>query len=109
MTLRMTNVPVLIALALGVPMALAQQPAAPAMATVPQHTCMKPELPGAFADSRRFDRFNKEGKAYSDCIKKFVDETKAVSDANIEAGNKAINEYNAFAKEVEERQAAVKK
>ena len=75
---------------------------------MPATTCVKPDLPGAFADSRRFERFNKEGKAYSDCIKKYVDETKALSDATIEAGNKAIKEYNAFVAEVDERAAAKK-
>jgi hypothetical protein len=78
------------------------------MPAVPAPTCVKPEFPGAFADSRRFERFNKEGKTYSDCIKKYVDETKILSDAIIEAGNKAVKEYNAFAAEVEERQAAKK-
>ncbi len=98
----------LAAIALTASIAGAQQPAASAMPTVPASTCVKPDLPGAFADSRRFERFNKEGKAYSDCIKKYVDETKGLSDALIEAGNKAINEYNAFAKEVEERMPAKK-
>jgi len=89
--------------------ASAQQPATPAMPTVPAPTCVKPEFPGAFADSRRFDRFNKEYKAYSDCIKKYVDDTKVLADAMVEAGNKAIKEYNTFNEELAERQAAVKK
>ena len=71
-------------------------------------TCVKPDLPGAFADSRRFERFNKEGKVYGECIKKYVEETKAFSDAYLEAGNKAIKDYNAFVAEVDERAAAKK-
>jgi hypothetical protein len=101
-------VPLLVALAFGASIASAQQPAAPTMPTVPAPTCVKPEFPGAFADTRRFDRFNKEYKAYAECIKKYVDETKVLSDAIIEAGNKAIKEYNAFNEELTERQAAKK-
>lgn len=89
-------------------LAVAQQPAAPPTPAAPQNTCVKPEFPGAFADSRRFDRFNKEYKVYSDCIKKYVDETKAIADAAVEAGNKAIKEFNEFSAELAERQAAKK-
>jgi hypothetical protein len=109
MTFRRAAVPALAAIAFAASIAGAQQPAAPAMPAVPQHTCVKPEFPGPFSDSRRLDRFNKEAKAYADCMKKYTDETKALSDAVIEAGNKAIKEYNAFAAEIEERAAAVKK
>jgi hypothetical protein len=108
MMFRTTAVPILAAIAFTASIAGGQQPAAPAMPAIPQHTCVKPEFPGAFADSRRFDRFNKEYKAYSDCIKKYVDETKVLSDAIVEAGNNAIKEYNAFSAELAERQAAKK-
>jgi hypothetical protein len=108
MMFRIAAVPTLAAIAFMASVAGAQQPAAPAMPAIPQHTCVKPEFPGAFADSRRFDRFNKEYKAYSDCIKKYVDETKVLSDAIVEAGNNAIKEYNAFSAELAERQAAKK-
>jgi hypothetical protein len=108
MTSRMTVASPLLVFVFGASIALAQQPAAPAMPAVPQHTCVQPEFPGAFADSRRFDRFNKEYKAYSECIKKFTDETKVLSDAIVEAGNKAIKEFNAFSAELAERQAAKK-
>jgi hypothetical protein len=102
MIFRVVAAHTLVTIALTASIAGAQQPAAPA---IPALTCVKPELPGAFADSRRLDRFNKEGKTYGDCIKKYVDETKAISDAAIEAGNKAIKDYNAFAAEVEEKAA----
>ncbi|MEO8740057.1 MAG: hypothetical protein ABI537_10180 [Casimicrobiaceae bacterium] len=93
--------------------ALAQQPApAPtgtAAVAVPPPTCAKPEFPGAFSDQRRFDRFNKDSKTYTDCIKKYIAETKAVADANIAAGNAAIKDFNAYIEEVDARQAAMKK
>ena len=69
-------VPALAVLAFIASIAGAQQPAATAMPAVPASTCVKPEFPGPFADSRRIDRFNKEYKTYADCIKKYVDETK---------------------------------
>jgi hypothetical protein len=98
----------LAALALMASIAGAQQPSAPAMPSVPAPTCVKPEFPGAFSDSRRFDRFNKEYKIYGECIKKYVEETKTAADAIIESGNKAIKEFNAFNDELAERQAAKK-
>ena len=105
---RTAAVPTLATIAFMASVAGAQQPAAPAMPAVPQHTCVKPEFPAAFADSRRFDRFNKEYKAYAECIKKYVADTKAVADAIVEAGNNAIKEYNTFNEELAERQAAKK-
>lgn len=93
--------------------AFAQQPApAPAgtaTITVAPPTCVKPEFPMQFSDQRRFDRFNREAKTYADCIKKYIADTKAVSDANIEAGNNAIKDFNAYIEEVDARQAAMKK
>jgi hypothetical protein len=88
----------------------AQQPEpAPNVPPVPPPTCTKPDFPGPFSDQRRFDRFNKDSKGYADCIKKYVAETKAVSDAYIEAGNSAIKQFNDFIADVDARQAAVKK
>ena len=107
MMFRTSAVP-MVAFAFIASIAGAQQPAAPAIPAMPQNTCVKPEFPGPLADSRRFDRFNKEYKAYSECIKKYVEETKAVSDAAVEAGNKAIKEFNEFSAELAERQAAKK-
>jgi hypothetical protein len=109
MMFRTAVVPTLAAIAFMASVAGAQQPAAPAMPAMPAPTCAKPEFPGAFADSRRFDRFNKEYKAYAACIKQYVDETKVLADAIVEAGNKAIKEYNTFNEELAERQAATKK
>src|SRR5712672_3064141 len=106
MTFRTAAAPTLAAIAFVASVAGAQQPADPAMPALP---CVKPEFPGAFPDSRRFDRFNKEYKAYAACIKKYVDDTKALADAIVEAGNKAIKDYNTFNEELAERQAATKK
>ena len=109
MMFRTAAAPTLAAIAFVASVAGAQQPADPAMPAVPALTCVKPEFPGAFPDSRRFDRFNKEYKAYAACIKKYVDDTKVLADAFVEAGNKAIKDYNTFNEELAERQAATKK
>jgi hypothetical protein len=95
----------LAAIAFTASIAGAQQPAASAMPAVPAPTCVKPEFPNNLADARRIERFNKESKTYGECIKKYIDETKALADAVIEAGNKAIKEYNAFIEALAEREA----
>lgn len=88
----------LLAAALAAP-AYAQQPAPP-MPAVPPHNCVKPQFPGAQAPQNRIDAFNRQFKAYGDCIKKYVSDAKALSDASIAAANNAINEFNQFAVEV---------
>lgn len=93
----------LLTAALAAP-AYAQQPA-PAMPAVPPHNCVKPELPGIQAQQNRINAFNREFKAYGDCIKKYVSDAKALSDASIAAANSAINEYNQFAIEVNPQNA----
>ena len=75
--------------------AQAQDPAK-AMPTIPPATCVKPDFPQKFADQRRLDRFNKEMKAYSECVKKYSDDMKAISDAAIASGQALIDEYNAL-------------
>ena len=94
---------ILLTAALAAP-AYAQQPA-PAMPVVPPHTCVKPELPGIQAPQNRINAFNSKFKAYGDCIKKNMSNTKALSDASIAAANSAINEYNQFAIEVNPQNA----
>lgn len=70
--------------------------AQPTTVAIPKPTCVKPDYPQKFADQRRFDRFNKESKAYTDCVTKYVDEMKAISDAAVASGKALIDEYNAL-------------
>lgn len=89
--------------------AQAQQPApqAPtAMPTIPPATCVKPEYPQKFADQRRLDRFNKEIKTYTDCVKKYIDDMKALADAAIDASKIVIDEYNALTADYNSRRDA---
>lgn len=95
---------------------LAQTPAAPAtgpntpvtMPEVPKATCVKPELPRAFADSRRLDRFNKDYHAYGDCVKKYIDDTNALATATLASGKSVLDEFNAFNAELKEYQESKK-
>jgi hypothetical protein len=82
-------------------------PAVPAgMPPIPPPTCVKPEYPQKFADQRRFDRFNKESKTYTDCVTKYTDDMKALSDAAIARGQALINEYNAVTADYNSRSTA---
>ena len=80
--------------------------ALPAGVAIPPPTCVKPDYPQKFADQRRFDRFNKESKAYTDCVTKYVDEMKAISDAAVASGKALIDEYNALTADYNSRQPA---
>lgn len=93
----------------------APAPAAPsaAAASVPPLKCEAPTLPGrSLLDDvsirRKFDR---DLKTYGDCMKAYVAERKTSADslnaqaqANIEAGNKAVTEYNTLMQSFKEAQ-----
>jgi Spy/CpxP family protein refolding chaperone len=95
--------------------AFAQAPApAPARPApeVPKPKCEpKPEFPGRLAmtsDSRR-RLFQREYKDYSDCMKAYVQDRQAASEANLAAGNAAVVEFNDVAKKLNEAQAEANK
>ena len=82
-------------------MAAAQTPAAPpAMPAIPPHQCVKPEIPAESVAATRINTFNRNITAYSECIKKYVEDTKALMSAAQAAGNAAVDEFNKFAAEV---------
>ena len=93
-------------------LAIAQTPApAPAPADVPKPKCdPRPEYPGRLAmqsDLRR-NAFNRELKAYKDCMMAYVDERKAQYAGNLSAANAAISEYNDTMKKIAAEQEAAK-
>ena len=98
-------------LALGPPPPLAQAPAAPD-ATVPPAKCEpKPAYPGAKAiqhDMKR-EQFQKELKAYQDCVKNYVAERKAYIEASNAAIRTAVEEHNAVMTKIREEQDAARK
>jgi len=98
----------LIAASLLATTAFAQEAAAPATApaaaapAAPKHECKAPSHPGRSASQIRMDAFNKQHKAYGECMKKFIDEQVAVSNAAASVGNAAIKEYNDYVKALNE-------
>jgi predicted CopG family antitoxin len=86
--------------------AFAQQPPS---SDVPAHSCgAKPEYPGRLvmtSDLRR-RAFDRELKTYSDCMKAYVESRKKAADANMAAGNAAIEEYNSVIKKIKDEEEA---
>ncbi len=74
--------------------------AAPAAPVIAPNTCVKPEYPGKMASSQRFNAFNREYTAYGECVKKYVEETKALMNAAIAAVNGAVEDFNKFTAEI---------
>jgi hypothetical protein len=100
------------ALLLAATTAGAQQPAAGA-ADIPQMKCEpKPTVPGQrmMEDPGIRRRVEREMKTYGDCVKAYVAERQAAAKslqeaakANADAGNTAVNEYNAFVKQMNDK------
>jgi hypothetical protein len=85
--------------------------------TVPPHSCVQPKIPTEHETTRlrgdaynkAIEAFNKEYRAYGECIKKYVDETRAWGKEIADAGNKAVDEYNKFTADLREKLEADKK
>lgn len=108
----------LVAIAVVPPAVYAQQPApaaTPAALAIPKNSCVKPSVPkssgtllGGPSDAQRMNNFNRDYKAYSDCIKKYVEDTNAIASAANAAGKAAIDEFNAVTAEANARNEAAK-
>jgi len=71
------------------------QTAAQPEATVAKPSCTRPgDFPGSLATDRQRQTWQKEYTAYSDCMKKFISEQKALAEPYLKAYNAAIDEYN---------------
>jgi hypothetical protein len=66
--------------------------------TEPKHNCAKPENPGKMASETRMKGFQKEVNDFRDCVNKFAQEQRTLSETHMTAGNKAIEEFNTFVK-----------
>jgi hypothetical protein len=78
-------------------------------AEIPKHKCESPpEVPGRIVSQQRgvLERFNKELKAYQDCMTAYLEERKADMKAHQEAANATIEEYNAAMRAINEAQKA---
>jgi len=83
----------------------------PSEPPVAKHNCTMPgEFPGSLATDRQRQTWQKEYTAYSDCMKKFISEQKALAEPYLKAYNAAIDEYNAtikvFNEQIEKARAA---
>ena len=78
---------------------------------VPKPACdPKPEFPGRLAmqsDNRR-KQFQKEMDTYKECMVAFIDARKAAAQANTEAANGAVDEFNNTMKKINEAITAAK-
>lgn len=103
-----------IALCVGTTAALAQAPAAPAAPAapeVPPAKCEpKPAYPGlkALQDEGKRETFQKDLKAYQDCIKAYVAVRTAAVNANNAAMRAAVEEHNAIMTKIRTDQDAAK-
>lgn len=89
------------ALAFACSAAFAQAPAA----EVPKASCEpKPSLP-LINDKMVQRNFDRDLKAYKDCIKVYVDAREAAIKANQEAANAAISEYNGVLTTLKDQQS----
>jgi hypothetical protein len=80
------------------------QTATPSDAAVAKPNCTAPgDFPGSLASDRQRQQWQKEYTGYSDCMKKFINEQKALADPYLKAYNAAIDEYNAKIKVLNEQ------
>jgi hypothetical protein len=99
----MTLIRLLAALAfiVGAAGASAQTPA-PAP-NVPKSTCVKPDhYPGRLASDNNKKQWERDVRAWGECMKKYVADLQVGIDASIKAANASIEEYNAGIKEFQE-------
>ena len=70
----------------------------------------KPEYPGrlAMGSETRRKTFDREIKAYKDCVTAYLEQRKAAIKANQEAADAAVEEHNAVMKKVQDEQAAAR-
>ena len=68
-------------------------------AAVPKHTCVRPgDLPGSLASDTQRKAWQKDYATYSDCLKKFINDQRALAEPHNKASNAAIDEYNGAVK-----------
>jgi hypothetical protein len=97
----------LVVLAVGSWPALGQTAAPPSeptpMPAIAAHKCVAPEYPGHNASKLRVDAFNRDYKAYGECMKKYVEDANNWIKAATETINKAIDEYNKYTEELKKK------
>jgi hypothetical protein len=85
------------------PSAAAAGPAGAATPSVPPHGCVQPVYPGKNAADAKIKDFNATNKAYGDCIRKYIETMRTLSNNAVQSGNDAVAEYNKFTEEVKKQ------
>jgi len=81
--------------------AIAQTPPTAAAAPlVPASTCVKPEFSGRLATDTSMTAFNRQFKAYGECVKQYVEQNKSIAEAATAAANRAVDEYNTYTADI---------
>jgi hypothetical protein len=92
----------LFAAAFAVPV-VAQTPASPDQPVAKPNCTAPDDFPGNLASDRQRQQWQKEYTGYSECMKKFINEQKALAEPYLKAYNAAIEEYNAKIKVLNEQ------
>ena len=82
--------------------------AVPSMPSIPANNCVAPEYPGKQASNEKIKTFNSAYAAYGDCIRKYVDNVRALRDAAMAKGNDAVTEYNKYTEDIKKQLDAEK-
>ena len=78
--------------------------AAPSQAlAIPPSKCVPPPYPGRLASNSAINAFNRDNKGYGDCVKKYIDDTKLWVVSIVDAGNKAIDDYNKYTEDLKKK------
>jgi hypothetical protein len=80
--------------------AAAQTPAPATPPLVAPSTCVKPEFSGRLATDANMTTFNRQFNAYGECVKKYVEQNKAIAEAATAAANRAVDEYNTYTADI---------
>jgi hypothetical protein len=99
---------VLIAALCAATPALSQTATAPeahaVAAAVARPSCTKPgEHPGPSASDDRRKGWQREVDTYAECLKRYIEDQKAIANAHVRAANSAIDTFNAHMAEFKEQ------
>ena len=81
----------------------AVQSPAPTATARAAHNCVRPEQPGRLATNNQLKVFDKDERAYRECLQAFVKAQADLVKLHSELGNGAVKEYNDYVTEVKKK------
>jgi hypothetical protein len=99
MHFRLISAASIVAFSLGAA-AQTPSPAAAGAPLVAPNTCVRPEFSGRLASDPNMTTFNRQFKAYCECVKAYVEHNKAIAEAATAAANRVVDEYNTYTADV---------